>query len=147
MVCMRSSFPILIAEAAKEIVPLPEPPASTYKMPSCVLILGLLNIETWYLYYILCIFIRNVCKIIQHFEWLVTKSGFELMLLHGLFKCILLVPNVVRIPRADHISAQNLKGVCSSSSAAPFETIQSPGDGQNTPLSFSCRTNRHPVAF
>ena len=34
-----------------------------------------------------------------------------------------------------------------SSSAAPIDTIQPVGDRQNTRLSFSCRTNRHPVAF
>ena len=50
------------------------------------------------------------------------------------------------LPRADHILAQHLKGH-SSSSAAPIETIQSLRDRQNTRLSFSCQTNRHPLAF
>ena len=50
------------------------------------------------------------------------------------------------LPRADHILAQNLKGR-SSSSAAPIETIQPVKERQNTRLSFSCRINRHPVAF
>ena len=50
------------------------------------------------------------------------------------------------VPRADHILAQSLKGR-SSSSAAPIETIQPTGERLNTRLSFSCRTNRHPVAF
>ena len=50
------------------------------------------------------------------------------------------------VPRADHILAQNLKGR-GLSSAAPIETIRPVGNRQNTRLSFSCRTNRHPVAF
>ena len=41
---------------------------------------------------------------------------------------------------------KNLKGH-SSLTAAPIETVQPIGDRQNTRLSFSCRTNRHPVAF
>ena len=50
------------------------------------------------------------------------------------------------LQRADHILAQNLKGR-TSLSVVPTETIQPTGDRQNTRLSFSCRTNRHPVAF
>ena len=50
------------------------------------------------------------------------------------------------LPRADHFWAQNLEGR-SSSSAALIEKIQPVGDRQNTRLSFSCRTNRHPIAF
>ena len=52
----------------------------------------------------------------------------------------------VLIPRPDHISTQNSKGR-SSSSATPIQTIYPIGDRQNTGLSFSCWTNRHPVAF
>ena len=48
--------------------------------------------------------------------------------------------------RADHILAHILKKR-SSSSVVPIETIQPVGDRQNTRLSFSCQTNRHPVAF
>ena len=49
-------------------------------------------------------------------------------------------------PHADHILAENLKrrGL---SSAAPIQTIQPVGDRQNTRLSFSCSTKRHPVTF
>ena len=53
---------------------------------------------------------------------------------------------IIDVPRADDILAYNLKGR-SSSSAASIETIQLIRERQNTRLSFSCWTNRHPGAF
>ena len=50
------------------------------------------------------------------------------------------------VPSAGHILAQNLERH-SSSSAAPIETIQPIGQRQNIRILFSCRTNRHPLAF
>ena len=52
---------------------------------------------------------------------------------------------VLRVPRADHISAQNLKG-CNSSSAAPTETIQPTGERQTKPLGFVFLLNKQTSA-